>query len=219
VFLVYTAVSPCCGQPCAVMRLFCEVPANKHNPILFTKHMLQFVLCHTCTALHRADESPDMRWINRMRPLWMYLAKLERLTPQQQQQQQQSEQQQQDLASAQPPADTDSSTSTTAAAASSGIRSSSSSSSSSSISSDEHRGMLRRFVAHAAIEEDYGRAAVTELCKMAAQLCSAEIRQRCAATEQSLQQQSAPPDTKGPLLITLYCAQRVRDTTCCCSAS
>eukprot|EP00953_Heterococcus_sp_UTEX-ZZ885_P025732 13965-Heterococcus_DN1.PRE.2 len=31
---------------------------------------------------------------------------------------------------------------------------------------------------------------------MAAQLCSAEIRQRCAATEQSLQQQAPPPDTK-----------------------
>jgi hypothetical protein len=55
--------------------------------------------------------------------------------------------------------------------------------------------MLRRFIEHAGIDEDYGRAAVAELCKMAAQLCSAEIRQRCAATEQSLQQQSAPPDT------------------------
>jgi E3 ubiquitin-protein ligase DOA10 len=138
-----------------------------------------------------------------MRPLWTYLAQLQRLTPPQQQQQQskqQCEQQQRELASAQPP--TDSASSTTAATSSSSVISSSSSSS----SSDEHRAMLRRFIEHAGIDEDYGRAAVAELCKMAAQLCSAEIRQRCAATEHSLQQQAPPPDTKGSTLLQHYTA-------------
>jgi hypothetical protein len=135
-----------------------------------------------------------------MRPLWRYLAQLQRLTPpKQQKQQQQQQQQQSELASAQPPTDSASSTATTS---SSGVVSSSSN------SSDEHRAMLRRFIEHATIDEDYGRAAVAELCKMAAQLCSAEIRQKCAATEQSLQRQAAPPDTKGNTLLStaLHCA-------------